>query len=158
MLNFIIALSFRPDDTAELIEEAARVALCSNQVTSMDSTDALLQTSPLAKPEENTSFIVTTVVSEQLDSKVQDNEQPDIKVNPGIELTIIVFVDNIAFVNPHQVMKGTSKILFPLDLDPNKGNAESGTVATSANSVKDNSLCASSHQNSSFEVISLESR
>lgn len=85
MVKFIAPLSFRPDDTAELMEEAARVALCSNQVTSMDSTDALLQTSPLAKPEENTSFTVPTVVSEQLDSKVKDHERPDIKVNPGIE-------------------------------------------------------------------------
>lgn len=86
MLKFIVALSFRPDDTAELMEEAARVALCSNQLISMDSTDALLQTCSLAKPEENTSFTVPTVVSEQqLDSKIQDNEQPDIKVIPGIE-------------------------------------------------------------------------
>lgn len=87
----IIALSFRPDDTAELMEEAARVALCSNQVTSMDSTHALLQTSPLAKPEENPSFTVPTVVSEQLYSKVKDNEQPDIKVNPGIDLNSYSF-------------------------------------------------------------------
>lgn len=84
--QFIVALSFRPNDTAELMEEAGQVALCSNQLTSMDSTDALLKASPLAKPEENTSFTVPTVVSkQQLDSKVQDNEQPDIKVNPGIE-------------------------------------------------------------------------
>lgn len=102
VFKFIVALFFRPDDTAELIEEAARVALCSNQVTSMDSTDALLQTAPLAKPEENPSFTVPTVVSEQLDSKVKDNEQPDIKVNPGIDHNIIVFVDNIVIVNPHQ--------------------------------------------------------
>lgn len=67
------------------MEEAARVALCSNQLTSMDSTAALLQTSPLAKPEENTSFTVPTVLSEQqLDSEVHDNEQPAVKVNPGI--------------------------------------------------------------------------
>ncbi|XP_075877367.1 PAS domain-containing serine/threonine-protein kinase [Nelusetta ayraudi] len=114
-----------PDDTAELMEEAARVALCSNQLTSLDSTAALLQTSPLAKPEENTSFTVPTVLSEQqLDSEVHDNEQPAVKVNP----------------------------------DPSKGDAGEGTVATSANAVKDNGLRASNHHNSSFEVISLESR
>lgn len=99
MLSFIVALSFRPDDTAELMEEAARVALCSNQLTSMDSTAALLRTSPLAKPEENTSFTVPTVVSEkQLDSKIHNEEQPDIKVKPGIERNNHSFlVDNIAF-------------------------------------------------------------
>lgn len=55
-------------------------------------------------------------------------------------------------------MKGKSEILFPLCLDPNKGNAGEGMVAISANAVKDNGLCASNHHNTSFEVISLESR
>lgn len=86
MLWFIVALSFRSDDTAELMEEAARVALCSNQLTSMDSTAALLQTPPLAKPEKYTSFTVPIVMSErQLDSKIQDEVQRDMKVNSGIK-------------------------------------------------------------------------
>lgn len=55
-------------------------------------------------------------------------------------------------------MKGKSEILLPLCLDPSKGDAGEGTVATSANAVKDNGLRASNHHNSSFEVISLESR
>lgn len=67
------------------MEEAARVALCSNQLTSMESTAALLQTSPSAQPKENTSCTIPTVLSEQqLDCKVHDNEQPAVKVNPGI--------------------------------------------------------------------------
>lgn len=75
----------RPDDTTELMEEAARVALCSNQLTSMDTTAALLKTSPLARPDENTSFTVPTVLSEQQQvSKVHGNEQPAMRVNPGI--------------------------------------------------------------------------
>lgn len=77
------------------------------------------------------------------------------KLTQVLNVTIIVFVDNIAVVNPRQQMKGKSKKLFPLCLEPNKGDAVGRTVATSA---KDNGLCASSHHNSSFEVISLESR
>lgn len=46
----------------------------------------------------------------------------------------------------------------PLNLDTNEGHAVDGMVVTSAKVVKDRSLCASAHQNSSFEVISLESR
>lgn len=148
------------------MEEAAQVALCSNQLTSVDSTAALLKTFALAEPgEENTFCTIPTVLShchreQQLDNEVHQNGQPAVKTIPGICLG---FCLQCCICNPPSV-KGMSVIVFqvlcssPLNLDTNEGHAVDGTVLTSAKVVKDLSLCASAHQNSSFEVISLESR
>lgn len=104
LFKFIVVLSFRPNDTAELMEEAAKVALCSNLLTSMESTDVLLKTSPMSKSEENTSFTHPVVVSEQqLEIKVQDNEQPDIKVNSGIERNNPSFCWQDCFCKPKSI-------------------------------------------------------
>lgn len=157
----------RPDDTTELMEEAARVALCSNKLTSVDSTAALLKTFALAEPgEENTFCMIPTVPShchkeQQLDNEVHQNGQPAIKTIPGICLSFCL--SRCCTCNPAPV-KGMPVIEFqvlcssPLNLDTNKGHVLDGMVVTSAKVVKDHSLCASAHQNSSFEVISLESR
>lgn len=85
------------------------------------------------------------------------SSQPS-KLTQVFSHAVLVFVDNITFVTLHQQMKGKCELLFLLCLDPNKGDAGDGVVATSANAVKDNNLCGASHHNSSFEVISLESR
>lgn len=148
------------------MEEAAQVALCNNQLTSLDSTAALLKTFALAEPgEENTFCTIPTVLShchreQQLDNEVHQNGQPAVKTIAGICLSFCL-LSLCCICNPPS---GMSAIVFqvlcssPLNLDTNKGHAVDGMVLTSAKVVKDHSLCASAHQNSSFEVISLESR
>ncbi|XP_076601718.1 PAS domain-containing serine/threonine-protein kinase [Chaetodon auriga] len=120
------------DDTTELMEEAAQVALCSSQLDSADSTQALLKTFAWVElSEEDTSSLVPSTPpqhtqEQQLSKKVHENDQPAIKIIP--------------------------------DTPTQHGNAVGRVGGTSPDVDKDHRSCASVLQNSSFEVISLESR
>lgn len=87
----------RTDDTTELMEEAARVALCSSQPNGVDSTQALLKTFAWVEPpEENTFCMVPSVPphhnrERQLGSKVHENGQPAIEIIPGMWLNCCSF-------------------------------------------------------------------
>ncbi|XP_010793654.1 PAS domain-containing serine/threonine-protein kinase isoform X3 [Notothenia coriiceps] len=116
------------DDTTELMEEAAQVALCTSQQDSKDTTQALLKTFALVeRPEEETYFLVPTEPSHRQQphsSEVQKKNHPVIK---GVRDS----------QSGHAVCRGD-------DPSPEVG--------------KDPRSCASVLQDSSFEVISLESR
>nr|XP_046263668.1 PAS domain-containing serine/threonine-protein kinase [Scatophagus argus]XP_046263669.1 PAS domain-containing serine/threonine-protein kinase [Scatophagus argus] len=118
------------NDTAELLEEAAQVALCHSKLDSADTTQALLKTFALVEPpEERTCCLFPTVRpqhSQQLSSEVHENRQPAIKVIP--------------------------------ESPSHNGQAAVRMGGTSPNVDKDNRSCASVLHDSSFEVISLESR
>ncbi|XP_037644623.1 PAS domain-containing serine/threonine-protein kinase [Sebastes umbrosus] len=120
------------DDTTELMEEAAQVALCISQLDSADSTQALLKTFAWVEPpEEETYCVVPTKPprhnrEQQLGSTVHKNNQPAIKIIPDIPIQ--------------------------------NGHAAGRVGGTSTDVGKDHRSCASVLQNSSFEVISLESR
>lgn len=79
----------RADDTTELMEQAAQVGLCVTQLDCVDSTQALLKTFAWVEPpEEETYCLVSTEPpqrnqEQQLGSRVQENNQPDIKIIPG---------------------------------------------------------------------------
>ncbi|XP_038574117.1 PAS domain-containing serine/threonine-protein kinase isoform X2 [Micropterus salmoides] len=105
------------DDTTELMEEAAQVALCSSQTDSTDSTQALLKTFAWVEPPEEDTFC------------------PDPAEPPHH--------------NREQQLGNT----------PSQNGHAVGTVGGMVPDVgKDNCSCASVLQDSSFEVISLESR
>ncbi|XP_029309468.1 PAS domain-containing serine/threonine-protein kinase isoform X2 [Cottoperca gobio] len=117
------------DDTTELMEEAAMVALCTSQLDSGDTTQALLKTfvMVLEPAEEETYCLVPTEPphhnrEQQLDRKAHKINQPAIKLIPD---------------HSHAV----GKVGGP---SPDVG--------------KDHRSHASVLQDSSFEVISLESR
>ncbi|KAI4809739.1 hypothetical protein KUCAC02_018604 [Chaenocephalus aceratus] len=109
------------DDTTELMEEAAQVALCTSQQDSKDTTQALLKTFALVEPpEEETYFLVPT----ETPLREQPHSSEDQKKN-------------------HPVIKGVR--------DSPSGHAVCRVDDPSRS-------CASVLQDSSFEVISLESR
>ncbi|XP_041805563.1 PAS domain-containing serine/threonine-protein kinase [Chelmon rostratus] len=120
------------DDTAELIEEAAQVAPCSSQLDSADTTQALLKTFAWVElPEEDTSSLVSTEPPHH-----SQEQQLGRKVHENHQPPIKVIPDT-----PTQ-----------------NGNAVGRVGGTSPDVGKDHRSCASVIQNSSFEVISLESR
>ncbi|KAF1383914.1 hypothetical protein PFLUV_G00136780 [Perca fluviatilis] len=120
------------DNTTELMEEAARVALCTSQLDGADTTQALLKTFAWVQPsEEETYCLVSTEPphhnrEQQLASKVHENNQPAINIIP--------------------------------DLPSQNGHAVGRAGGTAPDVGKDHRSCASVLQDSSFEVISMESR
>lgn len=72
------------------MEEAAQVALCSSQLDSADSTQALLKTFAWVEPPEEDTFCLVLAEpphhnrEQQLGSKVHKNNQPAINVIPGM--------------------------------------------------------------------------
>lgn len=79
----------RADDTTELMEEAAQVALCSSQTDSTDSTQALLKTFAWVEPPEEDTFCPDPAEpphhnrEQQLGSKILKNKQPAINIISG---------------------------------------------------------------------------
>ncbi|KAM9349928.1 PAS domain-containing serine/threonine-protein kinase [Symphorus nematophorus] len=120
------------DDTTELMEEAAQVALCSNQLDTGDTTQALLKTFAWVEPPEEDTFCLGSIKpphrnqEQQLGIQAHENNQPAIKV---------------VSVAPAQ-----------------NGPAIGSVGCTSPHAGKDRRSYASVHQDSSYEVISLESR
>ncbi|XP_044074602.1 PAS domain-containing serine/threonine-protein kinase [Siniperca chuatsi] len=120
------------DDTTEIMEEAAQVALCSSQLDSADITQALLKTFAWVEPPEEDTFCPLPTEppphnrDQQHGSKVHKNNQPAIKINP--------------------------------DTPTLNGHAVGRVGGTSPDVCKDHRSCASVLQDSSFEVISLQSR
>ncbi|XP_054483178.1 PAS domain-containing serine/threonine-protein kinase [Anoplopoma fimbria] len=120
------------DDTTELMEEAAQVALCASQLDGADSTQALLKTFALVEPPEDETYCLVTTIpphpnqDQQLGGEVHRNNQPATRI-----------ISDTPSQNGHAVctVGGPS---------PDVGKAHRS--------------CASAHQDSSFEVISLESR
>ncbi|XP_051261500.1 PAS domain-containing serine/threonine-protein kinase isoform X2 [Dicentrarchus labrax] len=105
------------DDTTELMAEAAQVALCSNHLDSVDTTQALLKTYAWVEPPEEDTFCLVTTEPPRHNRELQ--------------------LGNTSTQNGHAV---------------------GGVRGTSAGVGKDHRPCASVLQDSSFEVISLESR
>ncbi|XP_073346626.1 PAS domain-containing serine/threonine-protein kinase isoform X2 [Pagrus major] len=118
------------DDTTELMEEAAQVAPCSSQLDSADTTQALLKTFAWVEPpEENTYSLITTEPPQHT-----RDQQHDCKV--------------------HENYRSAVKTIP----DTQRGNAASRVGGNSPDLGKDRRSSASVLQDSSFEVISLESR
>ncbi|KAK5859909.1 hypothetical protein PBY51_021426 [Eleginops maclovinus] len=114
------------DDTTELMEEAAQVALCSSQQDVNDTTEALLKTFAWLEPPEETTYCLVPTDPPHHNPEVQRNNHPAIKVIP--------------------------------DTPSQKGHAVCRVYDPSPDVGKDHRSCASVLQESSFEVISLESR
>nr|XP_033505741.1 PAS domain-containing serine/threonine-protein kinase isoform X1 [Epinephelus lanceolatus]XP_033505742.1 PAS domain-containing serine/threonine-protein kinase isoform X1 [Epinephelus lanceolatus] len=120
------------DDTTELMEQAAQVGLCVTQLDCVDSTQALLKTFAWVEPpEEETYCLVSTEPpqcnqEQQLGSRVQENNQSDIKIIP--------------------------------DTPTLNGQTGGRLLGTSPDTGNNHRSCAAVLQDSSFEVISLESR
>lgn len=118
---------FTTDDTTELMEEAARAALGTNQLDGADSTQALLQTFALVEPPEDETYcLVTTGPPHHNKDRRHGGE-----VQPAIGI-----ISDTPVQNGHAVRVGGTS--------PDRGKARH--------------LCSSVLQDSSFEVISLESR
>lgn len=72
------------------MEEAARVAVCSSQLDSADTTQALLKTFAWVEPPEEDTFCLVPAKtphhkgSQQLGNKVYANNQPAIEIIPGM--------------------------------------------------------------------------
>ncbi|XP_074545650.1 PAS domain-containing serine/threonine-protein kinase [Halichoeres trimaculatus] len=119
------------DDTAELLEQAAQVAPCSGQLDSPDTTQALLKTFTWVEPPENDTFSVVST-NEQHSSQKQQPAGERRSTPPAI-----------------RIIPGS-----PCENSPVVGRV--GGLFTDAG--KEQCSCGSVLQNSSFEVISLESR
>nr|XP_020451411.1 PAS domain-containing serine/threonine-protein kinase [Monopterus albus] len=122
----------RADDTAELMNEAAQVAPCSSQLDSADTTEALLQTFAWVEPpeEDTCCTVVTETPHHDQDQQLSNRFQKNNQ--PGIEIV----------PDP-----------------PTQKNHSVGRVGgTSPDVGKDHPSCASVLQDSSFEIISLDSR
>ncbi|TNN36444.1 hypothetical protein EYF80_053386 [Liparis tanakae] len=63
-------LPLRTDDTAELLEEAARASLCTPQLDGPDGTQALLQTCALVEPPEDETYCLTLSMAVLLSGRV----------------------------------------------------------------------------------------
>ncbi|XP_070774896.1 PAS domain-containing serine/threonine-protein kinase [Enoplosus armatus] len=107
----------KADDTTELMEEAAQVALCSSQLDSADTTEALLKTFTWVEPPEEETYCMVPTEPPHYNQEQQ--------------------LGNTPTLNGHAVGK---------------------LSGTSRDVGKDHRSCASALQDSSFEVISLESR
>ncbi|XP_030016680.1 PAS domain-containing serine/threonine-protein kinase isoform X2 [Sphaeramia orbicularis] len=122
------------DDTAELMEEAAHVAPCSSHLSSADTTQALLQTFALVEPpDEDTYCLISTKTSYHNEKQQQLCNVVQKNNDPVIEVV------------PESPAKA-------------KHAPASQKSATLPLVGKDSSSCPSVLQDSSFEVISLESR
>ncbi|XP_039999183.1 PAS domain-containing serine/threonine-protein kinase [Xiphias gladius] len=116
------------DDTMELMEEAAQVAPCSSQLNSADTTQALLKTFAWVEPPEEGDCC--RVLAEPPHCNLEQQVQK--KQQPAIEI-------------------------IP-DTPNHRGHAVGRVGGTSPDRGKDHQSCASVLQDSSFEVISMESR
>ncbi|XP_042284787.1 PAS domain-containing serine/threonine-protein kinase isoform X1 [Thunnus maccoyii] len=120
------------DDTTELMEEAAQVAPCSSHLDSADNTQALLKTFAWVEPPgEDTCCLAPT----ELPHHIQEQQL-------GSEVE----------KNNHPVIEVIS------DTPTQNGHAVVRVGGTSPDVGKDHRSCASILQDSSFEVISMESR
>ncbi|XP_034559226.1 PAS domain-containing serine/threonine-protein kinase isoform X2 [Notolabrus celidotus] len=120
------------DDTAELLEQAAQVAPCSNQLDNADTTQALLKTFTMVEPPEEDAFSVVFTKPRHCTQEQQSGRKVHKSTLPGIQL-----IPGAACHNGHAA-------------------GREGGPFTDAG--KEQCSCGSVRQDSSFEVISLESR
>ncbi|XP_023261172.1 PAS domain-containing serine/threonine-protein kinase isoform X2 [Seriola lalandi dorsalis] len=121
------------NDTTELMEEAAQVAPCSSQLDSADTTQALLETFAWVEPPEEGTFscrVLPGPPHHYLEQQLHGGVQEN--NHPAIEII--------------------------QDTPAQKGHAVGRVGGASPGRSKDYRSCASVLQDSSFEVISLESR
>ncbi|XP_068557800.1 PAS domain-containing serine/threonine-protein kinase [Cebidichthys violaceus] len=118
------------DDTTELMEEAARVALCTSQLDGADSTEALLKTFSLVEPPEDETYCP---VPSGPPHRNRDQQQ-------------------------QQQQLGGEAVRIISDTPSQNGPAAGRVGATALDRGKAHRTCGSVLQDSSFEVISLESR
>ncbi|XP_040026976.2 PAS domain-containing serine/threonine-protein kinase [Gasterosteus aculeatus] len=118
------------DDTTELLEEAAQVALCTGQLDAADTTEALLKTFALVEPPEDETYCLVATGpprrNQQLGDEVHKSNLPAVRV-----------ISDTATQNGYAVGRQG-------ETTPDRGKAPCS--------------CASVLQDSSFEVISLGSR
>ncbi|XP_026229459.1 PAS domain-containing serine/threonine-protein kinase isoform X2 [Anabas testudineus] len=120
------------DDTTELMMEAAQVAPCSSELDSADTTQALLKTFAWVEPPEDDTCC--TVITEA----PQSNK--DQHLNNGLQ-------------------KNNQPCMEIISDTPTQNRHVTGRVhGSSPDAGTDHPSCASILQDSSFEVISLESR
>ncbi|KAM7379262.1 hypothetical protein PAMP_004827 [Pampus punctatissimus] len=117
------------DDTTELLEEAAQVALCSGHLDSADTTQALLKTYAWVEPPDEDTYCLDPNESPH---HIQE-QQPGNEVQKNDHLVIEV-IPETPTQNGHTIFR---------------------VGGTSPDADKDHRSCAS---DSSFEVISMESR
>ncbi|KAG7214724.1 hypothetical protein INR49_010616 [Caranx melampygus] len=121
------------DDTTELMEEAAQVAPCSSQLDSEDTTQALLKTFAWVEAPEEGTFLCQVLPEPPHHKPEQQLHSKGQKNNyPAIGI-------------------------IP-DTPTQQVHAVNGVGGASPGRNKDHQSCASVLQDSSFEVISLESR
>ncbi|XP_047446412.1 PAS domain-containing serine/threonine-protein kinase isoform X2 [Mugil cephalus] len=119
------------NDTTELMEEAAQVAPCCSQLDSADTTQALLKTFAWVEPpDEDTCCLIPTEASLHYGEQQPRNEARD---------------DNEAAA---EIIPDT----------PVQNECAAGSERGQSPGGKDHRSCASVLQDSSYEVISLESR
>ncbi|KAM8850242.1 PAS domain-containing serine/threonine-protein kinase isoform 1-T2 [Spinachia spinachia] len=120
------------DDTTELMEEAAQVVLCTGQLDVADTTEALLKTFALVEPpdDENYCLVATGPPHRNRDQQLGK----DVYRSKPADIRVI---SDPATRNGHAVGREG-------ETTPDRGTAPRS--------------CASVLQDSSFEVISLESR
>ncbi|XP_026170431.1 PAS domain-containing serine/threonine-protein kinase isoform X2 [Mastacembelus armatus] len=120
------------DDTTELMNEAAQVASCSSHLDSADTTEALLKTFTWVEPPDED--ICCTVVIEP------PHHDQDKQLNNGVQK------------NPPPDIK-------VIPVTPTQNGQPVGRMGgTSPDFSREHPSCVSVLQDSSFEVISLESR
>lgn len=78
------------------MEEAAQVALCTSQLDSADTTQALLKTFAWVEPPDEETYCLVSIEpphhnqEQQLGSDIHENNQPTINVIPGmIQLNLL---------------------------------------------------------------------
>ncbi|XP_040911348.1 PAS domain-containing serine/threonine-protein kinase isoform X2 [Toxotes jaculatrix] len=120
------------DDTTELMEEAAQVAPFSSQLDSGDTTQALLKTFAWVEPPEEDTCC--QVLAEP------QHHNPDQQLCNGAQENNQPAIEIIT------------------EMSPQRGHAVGRVGGTSHGGPKDHRSCASVLQDSSFEIISLESR
>ncbi|XP_069014121.1 PAS domain-containing serine/threonine-protein kinase [Embiotoca jacksoni] len=120
------------DDTTELMIEAAQIAPCSSQLDSVDTTQALLKTFVLVEtPEEDTRCLIPPKQSHHSKEKQLGNK----------------------------VQENNQAVIHSLPDTRAKTQHADGKVGDNSSDIgKEHDSCASVLQDSSFEVISLESR
>ncbi|XP_071348850.1 PAS domain-containing serine/threonine-protein kinase [Trachinotus anak] len=121
------------DDTMGLMEEAAQVAPCSGQLDSADTTEALLKTFAWVEPPEDGTFLCR-ILPEPPHHNLEQQLHSGVQKNNDPAIVIIP------------------------DTPTQKGHAVGRVGGASPVRGKDHRSCASVLQDSSFEVISLESR
>ncbi|KAE8290978.1 PAS domain-containing serine/threonine-protein kinase [Larimichthys crocea] len=120
------------DDTTELMTEAARVAFSHSQLDSADTTQALLRTFAWVEPPDEDTFCLVSTGSPHHNQEQQLTSRVHENDQPAIKIVPKTPAQN--------------------------GNAVDMVGGTSPDVGKDRRSCASVLQDSSFEVISLESR